>query len=103
MKAVLEVKISNQAKQEAIVEHIRKVCELPSLAWEIIEEESIPFEMFVFILKDDSIEKKAKVVITHDEAVEIVRNHIIAKHMSEGFKLTSEYPTLGEYTFEKED
>jgi len=104
MRTVLEVKITDEVKQEAIVEHIRKVCELSWFTWELIEEENIVFDTFVFRLKDDSnIEKTVRVTITHDEAIEIVRSYIIAKHMPEGYTLTAEYPTLGEYTFEKED
>jgi len=102
MRTVLEVKITDDRKRYAIVEHIRKVCEL-SLAWELIEEESIIADALVFRLKDVDITKTITVTITHDEAAKIVRDFIIKYHTPEGYTLTTEYPMLGEYTFEKED
>jgi len=101
MRTVLEVKITDEVKQEAIVEYIRKACAL-SLAWELIKKESI-IDTYVFKLKDVDIEKTVKVIITHDEAIKIIRDFIIKYHAPEGYTLTAEYPTLGEYTFEKED
>jgi len=103
MKTVLEVKITEEVKQEAIVEHIRKVCELSWFTWELVEKESIIFDTFVFRLKDDNIEKTVKIIITRDETVKIVHDYVIEKHMPEGYILTAEYPMLGEYTFKKED
>jgi len=107
MKSTLEVKITEEVKQEAIVEHIRKACAL-SLAWELIEEDSIIADTFVFKLKDKGVRETIVVTVTHDEAVKIIRDYIIKQYvpggfMPEGYTLTAEYPTLGEYTFEKED
>jgi len=101
MKIKLKVTITEEVKQEAIAEYIQKVCEL-SIAWELSKDESIIFDTFVFRLKDDSVEKTITVTVTRDEAVEIVHGYVIEKHMPEGYTLTTEYPTLGEYTFKKE-
>jgi len=102
MRSTLEVKITDEVKQEAIVEHIRKACAL-SLAWELIKEESIIANTYIFKLKDKGVRETIVVTVMYDEAVKIIRDYIIKQYVPEGFTLTYEYPTLGEYTFEKED